>query len=110
MSLANRVVATAASRAYLTLLGLLVLPLYMLRMGAEAYGLVVLFTTLQVWFQLLDMGLTATLAREAARHGGNYSSRAAHVRARARLAPCARRAWLCAARAVPARHGVWRAS
>jgi O-antigen/teichoic acid export membrane protein len=68
MSLAHSVVATAASRAYLTLLGLLVLPLYLQRLGAEAYGLVALFFTLQVWFQLLDMGLTATLARESARH------------------------------------------
>ena len=68
MPLAHSVVATAASRAYLTLLGLLVLPLYLQRLGAEAYGLVALFFTLQVWFQLLDMGLTATLARESARH------------------------------------------
>ncbi len=67
MSLARHFVATVASRAYLTVLGLLVLPLYMQRMGMEAYGLVVLFSTLQVWFQLLDLGLTATLAREAAR-------------------------------------------
>lgn len=77
MSMANSVVATAASRAYLTLLGLLVLPLYLQRMGAEAYGLVVLFATLQVWFQLLDMGLTAALAREAARYRGGAVAGAA---------------------------------
>ena len=67
MTLAHSVVATAASRAYLTLLGLLVLPLYLQRLGAEAYGLVALFFALQVWFQLLDLGMTATLARESAR-------------------------------------------
>ena len=40
-------------------------------MGAEAYGLVGFFAMLQVWFSLLDMGLTPTLARETARfHGG----------------------------------------
>ena len=67
MSMASRFVATAASRAYITVLGLVVLPLYLQRMGSEAYGLVALYATLQVWFQLLDMGLTAALAREAAR-------------------------------------------
>lgn len=66
-SIAGNVLSLAGSRAYVTLLGLLVLPQYLQRLGAEAYGLVVLFFTLQVWFQLLDMGLTATLGREAAR-------------------------------------------
>lgn len=68
MTLARSVLATASSRVFLTLLGLWVLPLYLQRMGVEAYGLVALFFTLQVWFQLLDMGLTATMARESARH------------------------------------------
>jgi O-antigen/teichoic acid export membrane protein len=36
-------------------------------LGAEGFGLIAVYLTLQVWFQLLDMGLTATLAREAAR-------------------------------------------
>jgi len=40
-------------------------------MGAEAYGLVGFFAMLQAWFNLLDMGLTPTMARETARfHGG----------------------------------------
>jgi len=68
MSLARSVVATAASRAYLALLSLLVLPLYLQTLGAEAYGLVALFFALQVWFQLLDLGLTTTMARESARY------------------------------------------
>lgn len=70
MSMLSSVMATATSRVYLTAIGLLVLPLYLHRMGAEAYGLVALFFTLQVWFQLLDMGLTAAIAREAARFRG----------------------------------------
>jgi O-antigen/teichoic acid export membrane protein len=67
MSLARSAAVTAASRAYLALLSLLVLPLYLQRLGAEAYGLVALFFALQVWFQLLDAGFTTTLARESAR-------------------------------------------
>lgn len=45
-------------------------PLYIKYMGAEAFGLVGFFAVLQVWFNLLDMGLTATMARETARFGG----------------------------------------
>lgn len=46
-------------------------PLYIRYMGAESYGLVGFFAMLQVWFNLLDMGLTPTMARESARfHGG----------------------------------------
>lgn len=46
-------------------------PLYIQYMGAETYGLVGFFAMLQVWFNLLDMGLTPTMARESARyHGG----------------------------------------
>jgi O-antigen/teichoic acid export membrane protein len=67
MSLARSAVATAASRAYLALLSMLVLPLYLQRLGAEAYGLVALFFALQVWFHLLDAGFSTTLARESAR-------------------------------------------
>lgn len=36
-------------------------------MGTEAYGLVGFFVMLQAWFNLLDMGLTLTVARETAR-------------------------------------------
>ena len=46
-------------------------PLYLKYMGAEAYGLVGFFGMIQVWFGLLDMGLTLTLARETARLRGN---------------------------------------
>jgi O-antigen/teichoic acid export membrane protein len=44
-------------------------------MGAEAYGLVGFFAMLQAWFNLLDMGLTPTIARETARfRGGGLDS------------------------------------
>ena len=45
-------------------------PMYVRYMGAEAYGLVGFFAMLQAWFQLLDMGLTPTMARETARYNG----------------------------------------
>ena len=39
-------------------------------MGPEAYGLVGFFAMLQAWFNLLDLGLTPTVARETARFRG----------------------------------------
>ena len=52
-------------------MGIVILPLYLGYMGAETYGLVSFFTMLQAWFNLLDMGLTPTVARETARLKGN---------------------------------------
>lgn len=71
MSLKANIIASYLSQAYITLASVMVLPLYIRYMGAETYGLVGFFTLLQVWFGLLDMGLTPMLARETARfHGG----------------------------------------
>lgn len=70
MSLKRNILASYASQIYVTLIGILILPLYLKYMGAEAYGLVGFFTMLQAWFNLLDMGLTPTVARETARFRG----------------------------------------
>jgi O-antigen/teichoic acid export membrane protein len=70
MSLKRNILASYASQIYVTLVGILILPLYLKYMGAEAYGLVGFFTMLQAWFNLLDMGLTPTVARETARYRG----------------------------------------
>ncbi|MEO7244920.1 MAG: oligosaccharide flippase family protein [Rubrivivax sp.] len=70
MSLQRNVLASLASQLYVTLVGILMVPLYLRYMGAEAYGLVGFFTMLQLWFGLLDAGLTPTLARETARQRG----------------------------------------
>lgn len=51
----------------MTLAGILILPLYLKYMGAEAYGLVGFFATLQSWFNMLDLGLSPSIARETAR-------------------------------------------
>jgi O-antigen/teichoic acid export membrane protein len=70
LSLKKNILASYASQIYVTLVGILILPLYLKYMGAEAYGLVGFFTMLQAWFNLLDMGLTPTVARETARFRG----------------------------------------
>lgn len=67
MSLKRNILASYASQIYVTLAGLLILPVYLQYMGAEVYGLVGFFTMLQAWFNLLDMGRTPTVAREPTR-------------------------------------------
>lgn len=67
MSLRRNIIANYASQFYVALIGIVILPLYLRYMGPEAYGLVGFFTMLQAWFNLLDIGLTPTVARETAR-------------------------------------------
>lgn len=70
MSLKRNILASYASQIYVTAAGIVMVPLYIQYMGAEAYGLVGFFAMLQAWFNLLDMGLTPTIARESARFNG----------------------------------------
>jgi Membrane protein involved in the export of O-antigen and teichoic acid len=75
VSLKKNIIANYASQLYVAGVGILILPLYIKHMGAEAYGLVGFFTMLQAWFGLLDIGLTPTIGRETARyHGGSISA------------------------------------
>ena len=67
MTFRRNVLLSYISQAYVTGIGLVMVPFYLQYLGAEAYGLVGFFTMLQAWFQLLDMGLSPTLSREVAR-------------------------------------------
>lgn len=49
-------------------------------MGAEAYGLVGFFAMLQSWFNILDLGLSPTIARESARYRGGAMSTVEYLR------------------------------
>jgi O-antigen/teichoic acid export membrane protein len=73
MSLKRNIVANYASQLYVTAIGIVMVPLYVRHMGAEAYGLVGFFSMLQAWFQLLDVGLTPTMARATATYSGGGS-------------------------------------
>lgn len=70
MSLKKNILANYASQFYVTLINIVMVPLYIRYMGAEAYGLVGFYAMLQAWFMLLDMGLTPTTARQTARFRG----------------------------------------
>ena len=80
MSLKRNILASYAAQIYVTLVGILILPLYLKYMGVEAYGLVGFFTMLQAWFNLLDMGLTPTVARETARFRGGATDAVSYRR------------------------------
>lgn len=70
MSVVKNILAGYASQVYTVLIGIVMMPVFIRYMGTETYGLVGFFTMLQAWFQLLDVGLTPTMARETARFRG----------------------------------------
>ena len=73
MSVKTNTIANYVGRIYIIAAGMIVLPLFMQYMGEEAYGLVGLFTLVQTWIQLFNMGLAPTLGREAARASSKSS-------------------------------------
>jgi O-antigen/teichoic acid export membrane protein len=70
VSLRRHIAANYASQIYVAGVGILVTPLYLRAMGVESYGLIGFFAALQVWFLLLDAGLSPAVAREIARYVG----------------------------------------
>ena len=70
MSLKSNIAAGYASQLWTALIGIVLMPLYLKYMGSEAYGLIGFFVMLQAIFVVLDLGLTPTIAREAARYYG----------------------------------------
>lgn len=58
------------SQLYGALITLVMVPVYINWMGAEAYGLVGVFAMLQGWFTLLDLGLSPAFSRQVARYRG----------------------------------------
>ena len=70
VSMKNNILFGYLSQGYTTAIGIVVVPLYLKYMGAEVFGLVGFFAILQAWFNLLDIGLTPTMARETARFCG----------------------------------------
>lgn len=70
MALKNTLVINYLSQGYVTLIGILIVPAYLRSMGPEAYGLIGFFSLLMTVFAMLDVGLSLTISREAARFRG----------------------------------------
>jgi O-antigen/teichoic acid export membrane protein len=71
--LKTNVLANYASQIYVTVIGIVMVPVLLRYMGPEAYGLVGFFAMLQGWFLVLDLGFSAALSREAARRKGQLA-------------------------------------
>lgn len=69
-SIKRSILSNYSSQIYVTLISIIMMPLYLKYMGAEAYGLIGFFAVIQAWFYLLDIGLTPTMSRESARFRG----------------------------------------
>jgi len=64
----NNLIANFGGQALSVLLAVAFVPIYIRILGIEAYGLIGFFLSLQAFFTVLDMGLSATLNRELARY------------------------------------------
>jgi len=67
VSIGRNVTANFLGQAWTVVIGLVFIPVYIRYMGVESFGLIGVFTLLQAWLALLDMGMTPTLNREMAR-------------------------------------------
>lgn len=70
VSLRLNIAANYLGQLYAGLVAIVMIPVYLRWLSPEAYGLVAFFALLQAWAQLLDLGLSASVARQAARFAG----------------------------------------
>lgn len=66
-SIKNNIIVNFASRAWIGLISLAIIPILIKLLGVEAYGLIGIFTSLTALLAILDLGLSTTLSRELAR-------------------------------------------
>ncbi|HEX5475287.1 MAG TPA: oligosaccharide flippase family protein [Vicinamibacterales bacterium] len=66
-SLKRNAIANGLGRLWAALLTIATIPVFVRVLGTEAYGLVAIFSSLNMVIALLDLGLTATINREIAR-------------------------------------------
>ena len=67
MSLHKNTIANYLGQGWVAFTSLAFVPVYVDRLGVEAYGLIGFYAVLQAWFSLLDLGITPTITRETAR-------------------------------------------
>ncbi|MFM0249792.1 lipopolysaccharide biosynthesis protein [Paraburkholderia sediminicola] len=77
--LKRSLLANYAGQIATVVLGIVMVPAYVQRLGVEAYGLIALNAVLQGWVQILDLGLSPTLCRELARAHDEASRKEASV-------------------------------
>ena len=72
----KNIITSSIVQVYATVIGLLVIPIYLRNLGPSAYGLIGFFAVLKGWLRLLDMGMMPALGREiaSARGAGKIST------------------------------------
>ena len=74
ISVKRNIFANYIGSFWTALMGLAFIPLYIRFLGMEAFGLIGVFSVLQAWLALLDIGLGQTMSREMARfRAGTHS-------------------------------------
>lgn len=63
----KNLIANYVGQGWVAVVGLVFIPVYVNRLGVEAYGLIGFYVVLQSWLAVLDLGITPTMTREAAR-------------------------------------------
>jgi len=69
-SLKLNTIANFSGVVYTTIIGIVVFPLYLQYVGAEAFGLIGFFIVLMSWMALLNMGMSPMLSRQVAQARG----------------------------------------
>ena len=67
MPLKRNLIANFSGSAWTALMHLAFIPFYIRMMGAEAYGIVGVYVSLQAIFSIFDLGLSQALTREMSR-------------------------------------------
>ena len=79
MSLKKNVFANFLGQAWVAVMGIAFIPLYIKYLGIEAYGLIGFYAVLQAWLTLFDMGISQSLSREMARfRAGTHTAQSIH--------------------------------
>lgn len=66
MTVRSNLIANYAGQAWVAVMGMAFIPIYIKYIGIESFGLIGLFGVLSAWFVLLDMGISGALSREMA--------------------------------------------
>jgi O-antigen/teichoic acid export membrane protein len=74
--LKRNLIANYVGQAWVALIGLLLIPIYIKYLGIEAYGLIGILALMQSALILLDLGLSSTLNREMANFSANNHGQA----------------------------------
>ncbi|MCK9187982.1 oligosaccharide flippase family protein [Acidithiobacillus sp.] len=69
------IIANFIGGGWTALMGLVFIPVYIKYLGIYSYGVIGIYGSLQIWFTLLDMGLSPTINREMSRFAAGAVSK-----------------------------------